>query len=401
MTDINQLLKAGIKALKAGKRDEARKLLMQVVKLDEDNERAWLWLSGAVKSKDERRICLENVLTINPDNEMAKKGLIKMGFPIPEPVPEATLESEEDVIEDWTQPVFETTVAEPNDPHKKTFQDVWASDNKLCAYCATPISKGVKRCTNCKRSLIGKELINPGRSKYLTTWISLRSIGHVLSLLSLCSLIFTGIDVLAASLPNYGVILIGSTVNLFLSIGFTIAMFFRKTWAYWTAVVFIALFYIALFGLSILAETLVSQPAGQTVPTWITLICAVPFIGIQLAYVYMVFMSAGDFKREKQWRIAAASSRITDPRLLDKAADYYAKQKMWATAVKYWQRAVGMNPGNTAYLRRLAKGYAQLGFPERSLDTLKLALEKAREPKVRRQITSQIAFMENQLDHNK
>jgi hypothetical protein len=74
MTD-NDLLKQGIAALNAGRKAEARKLLMQVVKQDKHNEMAWLWLSGAVDAKDDRRTCLENVLTINPNNTIARRGL--------------------------------------------------------------------------------------------------------------------------------------------------------------------------------------------------------------------------------------------------------------------------------------------------------------------------------------
>ena len=69
------LLKQGIAALRAGRKAEARQKLMQVVELDEENEQAWLWLSGVVESNADRRVCLENVLTINPTNAAAQKGL--------------------------------------------------------------------------------------------------------------------------------------------------------------------------------------------------------------------------------------------------------------------------------------------------------------------------------------
>ena len=68
-------LKQGITALNEGQKAEARSLLMQVVEQDERNEAAWLWLSGAVDTDEDRRICLENVLAINPSNKAAQKGL--------------------------------------------------------------------------------------------------------------------------------------------------------------------------------------------------------------------------------------------------------------------------------------------------------------------------------------
>jgi len=72
---IDNLLKQGITALKSGQKAQARSLLEQVVQQDERNELAWLWLSGAVDTDEERRLCLENVLLINPDNDIAKQGI--------------------------------------------------------------------------------------------------------------------------------------------------------------------------------------------------------------------------------------------------------------------------------------------------------------------------------------
>lgn len=82
--DVDQLLAEGIGAAKAREVDRARELLLQVVEIDEENESAWLWLSGLMPSKQDRRVCLENVLTINPDNEMARKGLERLGPPAAE-----------------------------------------------------------------------------------------------------------------------------------------------------------------------------------------------------------------------------------------------------------------------------------------------------------------------------
>ena len=61
----SDLLKQGIAALKAGRKAEARTLLMQVVEQDERNEMAWLWLSGAVDTDEDRRVCLENVRVVS------------------------------------------------------------------------------------------------------------------------------------------------------------------------------------------------------------------------------------------------------------------------------------------------------------------------------------------------
>src|SRR5262245_50179489 len=69
------LLQQGIAAARAGKRDEARALLMQVVEADERNEQAWLWLAGVVDTPEDIRTCLQNVLDLNPANQQAQQGL--------------------------------------------------------------------------------------------------------------------------------------------------------------------------------------------------------------------------------------------------------------------------------------------------------------------------------------
>jgi Flp pilus assembly protein TadD len=72
---IAELLREGVAAAKAGHKEEARQALMQLVELDEHNEQGWLWLSGVVESVEEQRICLENVVAINPENAHALSGL--------------------------------------------------------------------------------------------------------------------------------------------------------------------------------------------------------------------------------------------------------------------------------------------------------------------------------------
>jgi hypothetical protein len=83
MPDTTELLQKGIALAKAGRREEARNILLQVVEQDERNESAWLWISGVVDTDDDKAIALENVLTLNPSNEWAKRGLQLMGRPLP------------------------------------------------------------------------------------------------------------------------------------------------------------------------------------------------------------------------------------------------------------------------------------------------------------------------------
>ena len=73
-SEIEGLLRLGIAAVKAGRDDEAHDLLSRVLELDPENETGWLWMS-AVVADDDKMVCLQNVLAINPSNEMAQLGL--------------------------------------------------------------------------------------------------------------------------------------------------------------------------------------------------------------------------------------------------------------------------------------------------------------------------------------
>src|SRR5688572_18373291 len=95
--DTNRLLQLGIQAAKAGRREQARELLLQVVEQDQENIQGWLWLSGVLEEPEERRICLENVLMIDPNNATAQKGLSLLpkrpaASPVQRPAPPAPVE---------------------------------------------------------------------------------------------------------------------------------------------------------------------------------------------------------------------------------------------------------------------------------------------------------------------
>lgn len=73
--NVDAMVREGINAYKAGRKEEARALLLKATELDQYSEQAWLWLSGLMDTPDDQRTCLENVLAINPNNERAKQGL--------------------------------------------------------------------------------------------------------------------------------------------------------------------------------------------------------------------------------------------------------------------------------------------------------------------------------------
>jgi len=78
-TEVQQLIAEGSAALRHGDKSTARTLLTRALEQDDRNEQVWLWLSGAVDTPEEQRICLENVLVLNPASDIARRGLAQTG----------------------------------------------------------------------------------------------------------------------------------------------------------------------------------------------------------------------------------------------------------------------------------------------------------------------------------
>ena len=73
--NVDAMVREAIRAYKAGQKAEAHALLLKATELDQMHEQAWMWLSAVVDTPEDQRICLENVIYINPDNENARRGL--------------------------------------------------------------------------------------------------------------------------------------------------------------------------------------------------------------------------------------------------------------------------------------------------------------------------------------
>ncbi len=69
------MLDDAIQAIRMGDREEGRRLLEEMLETDEGNEDVWLWLTTVVDSDEDREVCLENVLAINPNNAIAQRNI--------------------------------------------------------------------------------------------------------------------------------------------------------------------------------------------------------------------------------------------------------------------------------------------------------------------------------------
>lgn len=78
---MNDKLQEAITAIKSGDKVTGQQLLAQVIKAEPKNETAWLWMTTVTDDPEKKRYCLKTVLQINPNNQMAQKGLASLKPP--------------------------------------------------------------------------------------------------------------------------------------------------------------------------------------------------------------------------------------------------------------------------------------------------------------------------------
>ena len=84
-----EILQAGIAALKSGDRQKASSLFAQLVKQYPGSEGGWYMLGMTVATNEQKEFCFRRVLEINPNNLDAKKQLAPLTKPEPAPPPPA------------------------------------------------------------------------------------------------------------------------------------------------------------------------------------------------------------------------------------------------------------------------------------------------------------------------
>ncbi len=94
----DQRLQQAIEASQKGDLEQARELLLELMREDNREPLYWLLMSTVVESRDERIYCLHNVLFLDPENSAAIHDLELLGAPMPETDEEAP---EAEPAEDW------------------------------------------------------------------------------------------------------------------------------------------------------------------------------------------------------------------------------------------------------------------------------------------------------------
>ena len=139
--ELEALIEEAIANVNAGELGQGRALLEQVLEQDPKNDRAWVWLSGCVEDPRQRRICLQQALNANPDNQAALEGMQVLEGELVQAseVPPSLLESRLSAIgmgdeveaPESTPPTPEPDVAAPPEPELTELAEEPATDETV------------------------------------------------------------------------------------------------------------------------------------------------------------------------------------------------------------------------------------------------------------------------------
>lgn len=100
-------LKQAVAHIKSGDKQAGKTILLSLLKQDPTNSRAWLYLSAVVNTPEKKRQCLEEAIEHDPDNETARKALVKLNqkYPPPPFYAEMAVSDDEEI---WLPDSFKT-----------------------------------------------------------------------------------------------------------------------------------------------------------------------------------------------------------------------------------------------------------------------------------------------------
>jgi len=402
--NVGDLLRQGIAAAKAGQRERARDLLMEVVERDEENIQAWLWLSGVVDSLEDREVCLENVLSLDPDNDAARRGLVLLQKqreaqePQPAPIPEPPAVARTRTAATPAAAMLREAYASYLSPPEPELQGSPPSapdefdDEYLCPYCAVPTDPDDRRCRTCGNDLWVKFRRQEKRSTLL--WILITFQLSSTLQLAVAPLLLLAYVLIRAAMAAPGQIdypdplpLLNAYLGLPTAlppgiVSFAFAMVPRPLFFLsWLPCLFSGAVLAGLYArwkpvyYLLLADALIVLIAA-----FLGMIVArnIGFgalgLGLALLRVLLVFQLEDDFQWDKRRLVLRVDRDVSGGTDFMIRGDFYAKRKMWAMAAIHLRRAVGSMPHDPDSHVALAVAYLRL----KRYDLAARTLEQAR-----------------------
>jgi len=363
----DQLLREGIAAAKAGEHESAHDLLGRAAECDPDNPVAWLWLSGVTHDLEERELCLENALSLDPQNEAARQGLAQVRQQKQQQPPPASPESP------WT-----ARASTPVTPAAAMLQEDFArrqpppeperqpgpeplpdalSDEYQCVYCAAPTQPEEKTCPACGHDLWVKFRKQEERSRILWLLIGFQMLNTTQMALAPVVLLLTAWATLALEgLPSVNVSDPVALLNLYLGL--------RSSLTPEAAQIAFQTVPRTVFLLSFLPCILSTVVLVGLYLRWKViyyLLMADAFLGVGIAFLamflgknllyggiglviavirfLMIFQTEEDFQWKRERLLLRVDRDLTSSTDFIVRGNSYAKRQMWGLAALHFRRA--------------------------------------------------------------
>ncbi|NHZ72587.1 MAG: hypothetical protein GWP17_05850 [Aquificales bacterium] len=75
---IDRRLKEATAVIRQGDKEAGKEMLLEILHDEPENDTAWVWMSAVMDTDELRLECLEEALKLNPDNQMAQRGIAKL-----------------------------------------------------------------------------------------------------------------------------------------------------------------------------------------------------------------------------------------------------------------------------------------------------------------------------------
>ena len=378
--DVDEKLRQGIRAAKAGQRAEAQQLLLEVVQIDETQLKGWMWLSYVVDTLADKEICFENMLALAPGNEFAQKGLIWLANQSQKDQPAAlTGIAPTEVIEaakplvnedktDTTEILSREAAVAGGFLYEDEFDNEW-----LCPYCTAQTTAADRMCPACRRPLVLRQRERETRSVWLwrgiylqlgtASYIVMGALAYVMIMGRLKHvpnpLIFwptyLGVPIeggaeqaaIVQSIlpPTFFWLLIGA---VFYILGQVVVLYLRVPYGH--------LLYMLNAGVTFMLAIIILLPGNPVGAQWLGAIALV-LGGLQVIITTNLWP---DFTfNEKRLRLHVdRSARTADAFYL--TGRNYARDGEWGNAVIHLRRAVSLSPLNLDYHLALTVAYLQI-----------------------------------------
>jgi tetratricopeptide (TPR) repeat protein len=403
--ELAQLLRQGIAAARAGHKEQAKDLLLQVLDRNEEIEAAWLWLSGVVDDPEERHICLENVLALNPGNAAAQAGLrylAAQGLNVPPGPTPSSVAADPHPPRSVLTPIPDEPArpdAQPTPPGSKANTPQLGSSPPFrprptviqidpfgCPYCGGPVSGEESRCDHCRRLVAVRSRKRAAGASL--GWLSLSFV-----LLAVAS---WGEGYLAAQLVQIGRLpawltqtavrfLVGSALFNPAGLAGDLVQFadtFVLINTLLAGLCIVAALGLALrfravyFGSFLLAGVLIAGTGAGLLTSLVGWVPAVFRVGLVALAVKWLADSAPAF----EWETRSYNADVDHD--LHNDLDYYNRGLgyrdlgMWAKAAAHWQVAAQLGPAKAQYRVAVANAYLKMGYPEAALAEADKALTR-------------------------